>query len=85
MFLFTLAFNSCGNKGAKAMKGKEYSSAYICPMHCDGSGSDKPGVCPVCGMDYEINKDNKAKGDSKEGHNHDGHNHDGHNHEGHNH
>jgi hypothetical protein len=34
----------------------EYSSMYICPMHCKGSGSDKPGVCPVCGMDYELNE-----------------------------
>jgi rubrerythrin len=34
--------------------GPEYSSKYICPMHCKGSGSDQPGVCPVCGMDYEL-------------------------------
>ncbi|MBL7775167.1 MAG: hypothetical protein JNK89_04145 [Saprospiraceae bacterium] len=34
-------------------QGPEYTSAYICPMHCKGSGSDKPGQCPVCGMDYE--------------------------------
>ena len=33
----------------------EYSSMYVCPMHCKGSGSEKPGVCPVCGMDYELN------------------------------
>ena len=31
---------------------KEYTSAYICPMHCEGSGSEEPGKCPVCGMDY---------------------------------
>jgi hypothetical protein len=36
--------------------GIEYTSAYICPMHCKGSGSDQPGVCPVCGMDYELNE-----------------------------
>lgn len=35
--------------------GKEYNSAYICPMHCEGSGSEEPGVCPVCGMDYVKN------------------------------
>jgi ABC-type nickel/cobalt efflux system permease component RcnA len=35
--------------------GKEYTSAYICPMHCEGSGSDKEGKCPVCKMDYEEN------------------------------
>lgn len=35
--------------------GKAYTSAYICPMHCEGSGSDQPGTCPVCGMDYVAN------------------------------
>lgn len=34
---------------------KEYTSLYICPGHCKGSGSDKPGTCPVCGMDYMEN------------------------------
>ena len=36
---------------------KEYASAYICPMHCEGSGSHEPGKCPVCKMDYVKNKD----------------------------
>lgn len=34
------------NGGAKAV-----GAAYICPMKCDGSASDKPGKCPECGMD----------------------------------
>lgn len=34
-------------------EGPEYTSAYICPMHCEGSGSDQPGNCPKCGMAYE--------------------------------
>lgn len=38
-------------------KGPEYTSAYICPMHCEGSGSDEPGQCPVCGMDYVKNEE----------------------------
>ena len=33
-------------------EGKEYTSAYVCPMHCEGSGSEEPGQCPACGMDY---------------------------------
>lgn len=37
--------------------GPEYTAAYVCPMHCEGSGSDKPGECPVCGMDYVKNED----------------------------
>lgn len=31
--------------------------AYICPMHCEGSSSNQPGKCPVCGMDLEKNPD----------------------------
>jgi hypothetical protein len=45
--------NNDGNK-----QGKEYTSAYVCPMHCEGSGSDSAGLCPVCGMDY-IKNDKK--------------------------
>ncbi len=30
---------------------------YICPMHCVGSDSDKPGKCPTCGMDLIENPD----------------------------
>ena len=26
---------------------------YTCPMGCEGSQSDKPGTCPVCGMELE--------------------------------
>lgn len=57
--------------------GPEYTSAYICPMHCKGSGSDKPGICPACGMDYVLNDKDK------DGHDHEGHDHG--DHEGHNH
>ena len=39
--------------------GKEYTSAYVCPMHCDGSGSETSGACPVCGMDYVKNDQHK--------------------------
>jgi len=46
-------------------EGPEYTSAYVCPMHCEGSGSDKPGKCPVCGMDYVANTDHM-----KDGHKH---------------
>ncbi|MFQ5445991.1 MAG: heavy metal-binding domain-containing protein [Saprospiraceae bacterium] len=40
-------------------QGKEYTSAYVCPMHCEGSGSDKPGNCPKCGMEYVVNEDHQ--------------------------
>ena len=32
-------------------KAQKEGAAYICPMKCEGSLSDKPGKCPVCGMD----------------------------------
>lgn len=31
------------------------AAAYICPMKCEGSASDKPGKCPTCGMDLVKN------------------------------
>ena len=71
-----LALSSCGNKSKSSnteMQGKEYTSAYVCPMHCKGSGSDEAGKCPVCGMDYVINEDHKSDGHTHE--NHDDHNH----------
>jgi hypothetical protein len=83
LMVFTIGFfgigmTSCGNSGKKAdteKQGKEYTSAYICPMHCDDSGSENPGKCPVCGMDYVVNEDYQ-----KDDHDHDGGDHDGHNH-----
>ncbi len=41
--------------------GPEFTSRYICPMNCKGSGADTMGVCPVCGMDYELNPNFKAQ------------------------
>ena len=49
----------------KDMQGKEYASAYVCPMHCEGSGSDTKGKCPTCGMTYVLNTEHM-----KDGHTH---------------
>ncbi len=40
--------------------GPEYTSAYICPMHREGSGSAEEGNCPVCKMDYVANKKHES-------------------------
>ncbi|KAA3636832.1 MAG: hypothetical protein DWQ02_07610 [Bacteroidetes bacterium] len=40
---------------ADGKPGLEVTSMYICPMHCDGSGSSEPGKCPACEMDYVFN------------------------------
>ncbi|MCB0634645.1 MAG: heavy metal-binding domain-containing protein [Saprospiraceae bacterium] len=45
-------------------EGKEYTSAYVCPMHCEGSGSDEMGKCPVCGMDYVAQAEHTSDGHS---------------------
>jgi len=62
LFAIGLTLTSCGNKSNNnskteqtAKQGKEDTSAYVCPMHCEGSGSDKAGKCPVCNMDYVKN------------------------------
>lgn len=61
----------CANSGGEQAtevahgEGKEYNSDYVCPMHCEGSGSDEMGTCPVCGMDYVAQADH-----GKDGHSH---------------
>ena len=72
--LFSLLFVlvACGNNEAAATQdteataphgeGKEYTSAYVCPMHCADSGSDSAGTCPVCGMAYVVNENHTANG-----------------------
>ena len=42
---------------ADSLSDYDYTAPYICPNHCPGSGSDKPGKCPVCGMDLIPNPD----------------------------
>ena len=59
-----MTISGCDGNDNTAKEGKEYTSAYICPMHCDGSGSDEAGECPVCKMDYVKNEDHKADGHS---------------------
>lgn len=46
-------------------EGKEYTSAFVCPMHCPGSGSEQAGKCPACGMDYVAQAEH-----TKDGHTH---------------
>ncbi|MEL6659479.1 MAG: hypothetical protein AAFP77_20080 [Bacteroidota bacterium] len=84
-----LVYTSCGNHAQAANEqGKEYTSAYICPMHCDGSGSEEMGQCPACGMDYEANENSQSTApneDAHQGHDHSGHDHEGHSHDEHDH
>ncbi len=50
------------NMETAGMQGMEYTSNYVCPMHCEGSGSDEEGKCPVCGMTYVLNEEHMADG-----------------------
>lgn len=64
LFTLFMATSACAprhtNSSTSEPQGKEYTSEYVCPMHCKGSGSDQAGQCPVCGMDYEKNSDHKS-------------------------
>jgi len=46
-------------------EGTAYTAAYVCPMHCEGSGSETEGKCPVCNMDYVAQAEH-----AKDGHTH---------------
>ena len=73
LFILTLAISFIACKGHSTSDhqthtiemGPTYSSKYVCPMHCEGSGSAVAGDCNVCGMAYIENKS----------HAHYGHNH----------
>jgi hypothetical protein len=45
--------------------GDAFNSPYVCPMHCEDSGSTEAGQCPACGMDYVA-----FAAHIKDGHNH---------------
>jgi len=72
-----LILSSCGGVGnadtETVKEGKEYTSAYICPMHCEGSGSATAGTCPVCKMDYVARAE--EAGEYMKGHDHESHDH----------
>jgi hypothetical protein len=54
--------DSSATETTEEAMGKEYTSAYVCPMHCEGSGSEEMGTCPECGMDYVANTEHEADG-----------------------
>ncbi|MEE9373175.1 MAG: heavy metal-binding domain-containing protein [Saprospiraceae bacterium] len=74
-FTYSSCDSKAKNKDTIEKQGKEYTSAYVCPMHCTGSGSDKVGTCPVCSMDYEKNENYEPHGHKHDEDSHDGHNH----------
>jgi hypothetical protein len=67
VMLSALLIASCGdneknkNEAQTQQASADVTHAYICPMHCENSASDKPGTCPVCGMDLVKNPDYKGE------------------------
>ncbi len=62
---FLVLLMSCGGNTTSETKtetGPEYTSRWVCPMHCEGSGADAAGTCPVCKMDYVENPDHAHAG-----------------------
>lgn len=45
---------------------KEYTAAYVCPMHCKDSGRDEAGKCDTCGMTLVNNEDHSENGHTHE-------------------
>lgn len=73
--IFAMAMAACGGQAkteeAPAVEATEaaphganaaHTSAYVCPMHCEGSGSDAPGTCPVCNMAYVAQAEHTTDG-----------------------
>jgi rubrerythrin len=45
---------ACNNSNTRnTEQTTEQALVYECPMKCEGKTFDKPGKCPVCGMDLE--------------------------------
>ena len=58
--------NKTEAKAETAQQGTEYTAAYVCPMHCTDSGSDKEGSCDNCGMTLVKNEEHTANGHTHE-------------------
>ncbi len=55
IFLATTTIVSCNSETKKEKPSSEVNTdVYECPMKCNnGQTYDKPGTCPVCGMELE--------------------------------
>lgn len=51
--------NPENNQSETVAEDADYMAKYVCPMHCEGSGSNKKGMCAKCGMDLIENPDYK--------------------------
>jgi Cu2+-exporting ATPase len=53
--LTSIIGQGCGgsDKSSEQTPVQQVNAAYQCPMKCTEEKFDKPGKCPVCGMDLE--------------------------------
>ncbi len=51
--------NNTENQSETVEDDKDYTSKYVCAMHCEGSGNHEAGNCPVCKMELIENLDYK--------------------------
>ena len=49
--------NDTINRSETIEEDADYTSKYVCPMHCEGSGTNEKGNCKVCGMELIENFD----------------------------
>jgi uncharacterized paraquat-inducible protein A len=71
LVIVTITMVSCKDNKTKTettieQQGKEYTSAYVCPMHCKDSGSDQEGTCDTCGMTLVKNEDHSTNSHAHE-------------------
>jgi membrane fusion protein, copper/silver efflux system len=69
LFLSLIFGGSCGSDGDhkehSSQEGHETKKIYTCPMHPEII-RDKPGQCPICGMDLVEKKDNGENIENKD-------------------
>jgi hypothetical protein len=54
------AYDQPATETSAAADSSAQQMAYICPMECEGSASNEPGKCPVCGMELVKNPNYKG-------------------------
>jgi len=59
--------HECCHGGGRSEKIKDNAKAYVCPMHPE-IVSDKPGLCPECGMQLLLSKMSEEDFDKHKGH-----------------
>lgn len=64
--MFSCKDNKAKMGAATQTQGKEFTAAYVCPMHCKDSGSDKEGKCDTCGMTLVKNEAHYQNGHTHE-------------------